>query len=59
MFKRPAKKETAITMVDSEKTPACTMATDICEIRNQIDSIDDTILELINRRLNLAKRIGS
>jgi chorismate mutase/prephenate dehydratase len=46
-------------MVDSEKTPACTMATDICEIRNQIDSIDDTILELINRRLNLAKRIGS
>jgi chorismate mutase/prephenate dehydratase len=46
-------------MGDSEKTPACTMATDICDIRNQIDSIDDTILELINRRLNLAKRIGS
>ncbi len=34
------------------------MATDICEIREQIDRIDDTILELINRRLNLAKRIG-
>ena len=34
------------------------MATDICDIRNQIDGIDDTILELVNRRLNLAKRIG-
>jgi chorismate mutase/prephenate dehydratase len=45
-------------MVDSEKTPECTMATDICDIRNQIDHIDDTILDLINRRLNLAKRIG-
>ncbi len=45
-------------MVDSVKTPECTMATDICDIRNQIDHIDDTILDLINRRLNLAKRIG-
>jgi chorismate mutase/prephenate dehydratase len=34
------------------------MATDICDIRDQIDGIDDTILELINRRLNLARRIG-
>ncbi|MDX2454389.1 prephenate dehydratase [Desulfosarcina sp.] len=45
-------------MADSEKPPACTMATDICDIREQIDNIDDTILELVNRRLNLAKRIG-
>ncbi len=41
-----------------ENTPGCTMATDICNIRNQIDHIDDTILGLINQRLNLAKRIG-
>ena len=45
-------------MTDNPEKPECTMATDICEIRDQIDSIDDTILELINRRLNLAKRIG-
>ena len=38
-------------MTDKENTPACTMATDICEIRDQIDHIDDTILDLINRRL--------
>ena len=36
----------------------CTLATDICDIRQEIDTIDDTILELINRRLNLARRIG-
>lgn len=45
-------------MGDSPNTPDCAMATDICNIRQEIDSIDDTILELINRRLNLAKRIG-
>lgn len=45
-------------MDQNEKRPECTLATDICEIRDQIDNIDDTILELINRRLNLAKRIG-
>jgi chorismate mutase / prephenate dehydratase len=45
-------------MEESANQPACTMATDICDIRQQIDSIDDTILELINRRLNLARRIG-
>lgn len=38
--------------------PDCTLATDICDIRQQIDDIDDSILALINRRLNLAKRIG-
>ncbi|WP_319522165.1 prephenate dehydratase [uncultured Desulfosarcina sp.] len=43
---------------DKETAPACTLATNICEIRDQIDHIDDTILDLINRRLNLAKRIG-
>jgi chorismate mutase/prephenate dehydratase len=45
-------------MADSENRPDCTMATDICDIRRQIDTIDDAILEMINRRLNLAKRIG-
>ena len=45
-------------MADNENGPDCTLATDICDIRDQIDGIDDTILELINRRLNLAKRIG-
>ncbi|MFO7714720.1 prephenate dehydratase [Desulfosarcina sp.] len=46
-------------MEESQKTPNCTLAADICDIRNQIDGIDATILELINRRLNLAKRIGA
>ena len=41
-----------------EKKTDCTLATEICGIRDQIDNIDNTILELINRRLNLAKRIG-
>ena len=45
-------------MEKSEKITECTMATDICDIRDQIDAIDNTILELINRRLNLARRIG-
>lgn len=45
-------------MDEGQHRPACSMASDICDIRNQIDRIDDTILELINRRLNLAKRIG-
>ncbi|WP_054701754.1 prephenate dehydratase [Desulfosarcina cetonica] len=45
--------------MDEGGTPQdCTMTTDICEIRQGIDDIDNTILELINRRLNLAKRIG-
>ena len=45
-------------MAENKNGPACTLTTDICDIRDQIDGIDDTILELINRRLNLAKRIG-
>ena len=45
-------------MTVSGKEADCTMGTDICDIRQRIDDIDDTILELINRRLNLAKRIG-
>ncbi|BBO84081.1 prephenate dehydratase [Desulfosarcina ovata subsp. sediminis] len=45
-------------MDEPGNTPDCSMATDICDIRQQIDDIDNTILELINRRLNLAKRIG-
>jgi len=45
-------------MAENKTGPDCTLATDICDIRDQIDNIDDTILELINRRLNLAKRIG-
>jgi len=48
----------ATLMEKSEKITECTMATDICDIRDQIDAIDNTILELINRRLNLARRIG-
>jgi chorismate mutase / prephenate dehydratase len=47
-----------IIMGDSDSKSDCRMPTDICDIRQQIDTIDDTILELINRRLNLAKRIG-
>jgi chorismate mutase/prephenate dehydratase len=45
-------------MTESGKEVQCTMGTDIGDIRQRIDDIDDTILELINRRLNLAKRIG-
>ncbi|PID41026.1 MAG: prephenate dehydratase [Proteobacteria bacterium] len=45
-------------MADNKTGPDCTQATDICDIRDQIDEIDDTILGLINQRLNLAKRIG-
>jgi len=45
-------------MEEGGQTPGCTMTDDICDIRQQIDDIDNTILELINRRLNLAKRIG-
>lgn len=45
-------------MGDNGPVPECTRSTDICDLRQQIDQIDDTLLELINRRLNLAKRIG-
>ncbi|MDJ0784317.1 MAG: prephenate dehydratase [Desulfosarcinaceae bacterium] len=36
----------------------CTAQVDICNIRDDIDRIDAEILELINQRLRLAKRIG-
>lgn len=36
----------------------CDTVIDICEIRDKIDHIDDTILELINKRLNFARTIG-
>jgi chorismate mutase / prephenate dehydratase len=39
-------------------TSECTAQDDICAIRDNIDRIDAQILELINRRLSLAKRIG-
>ncbi len=43
----------------SEKSNnTCDTVIDICDIRDEIDTIDDTILELINRRLNFAKKIG-
>ena len=45
-------------MGDSDSKSDCSMPNDICSIRDQIDTIDNTILELINKRLNLAKRIG-
>jgi chorismate mutase/prephenate dehydratase len=45
-------------MAKDNKNSECTLATDICEIRDEIDNIDNTILELINKRLNFAKRIG-
>ena len=32
---------------------------DICDLRNSIDAIDEKILQLINRRLILAQKIGS
>ena len=45
-------------MAENKEDTNCTMGTDICDIRQQIDDVDNTILELINRRLNLARRIG-
>lgn len=45
-------------MGDSGKDPDNTTGIDIGDIRVQIDAIDNTILALINQRLNLAKRIG-
>ncbi|WP_419659331.1 prephenate dehydratase [Desulfosarcina variabilis] len=44
--------------VGNEQDANCTMGTNICDIRQLIDDVDNTILELINRRLNLAKKIG-
>ena len=45
-------------MAENKEDVNCTMGTDICDIRQQIDDVDNTILELINRRLNLARKIG-
>lgn len=45
-------------MAKNEQDTNCTMGTSICDIRQLIDDVDNTILELINRRLNLAKKIG-
>ena len=45
-------------MDNHDKDNTLPKGTNIGDIRRQIDDVDDTILELINRRLNLAKRIG-
>ncbi len=45
-----------MTLKDTQKTES--EKPDISKVRENIDNIDDTILELINKRLNLAKKIG-
>jgi chorismate mutase/prephenate dehydratase len=47
------------TMKASKSETPCLSEPDICQLRSSIDSIDEAILELINRRLGLAQQIGS
>jgi chorismate mutase/prephenate dehydratase len=45
--------------VESSNRKKCEAVFDICDLRNSIDAIDEKILQLINRRLKLAQKIGS
>jgi chorismate mutase/prephenate dehydratase len=48
-----------MTTKERKGEPTCLSEPDICELRSSIDSIDEAILDLINRRLSLARKIGS
>ena len=45
--------------VEPSNRNECEAAFDICDLRSDIDAIDEKILQLINRRLKLAQKIGS
>jgi chorismate mutase/prephenate dehydratase len=45
--------------VEPSNRNGCDATFDICDLRNGIDAIDEKILQLINRRLTLAQKIGS
>jgi chorismate mutase/prephenate dehydratase len=49
--------ENAESAMPTNKT-VCDAESDICDFRNRIDAIDENILQLINRRLILAQKIG-